>query len=397
MKTHSLERLYRQRKDNKWQICEISISQEENEPLKPAFIFTLHGIEDGKQQTDTKVITEGKNIGKSNETTIWDQAISEAESKWNKKSDEGYNTTKVSKADASFLPQLAYEYNDRISSVFRAMKKAKAKSVTIDIQPKLDGVRAFVREVNKKPQMFTRKGKNVSTVIPHILKQLSKLEPGLVADGEVYSIEGNIQAIAGAMNKKEYDADRHADLIFVIFDAYVEAEPGLSFPERLNRIRKYADGVNVIMIDQYDFAMGVCQRHTVSSEGQLTPLVLRAHRDAVDQGFEGVMVRSTASPYVVQKRDISLLKFKQFFDEEYKIVDIITPKTGRDKGTAIYVCETQDKQQFNCSPFGTVEERKLIYETRDQHIGKMLSVQYQDLTDDGKPRFPKGIAIRDYE
>ena len=32
-----------------------------------------------------------------------------------------------------------------------------------------------------------------------------------------------------------------------------------------------------------------------------------------------------------------------------------------------------------------------------EYVGKKLTVRYQELTDDGIPRFPVGIAIRDYE
>jgi hypothetical protein len=34
---------------------------------------------------------------------------------------------------------------------------------------------------------------------------------------------------------------------------------------------------------------------------------------------------------------------------------------------------------------------------RGDYIGKDLTVQFFELTDDGVPRFPVGIAVRDYE
>jgi DNA ligase-1 len=33
----------------------------------------------------------------------------------------------------------------------------------------------------------------------------------------------------------------------------------------------------------------------------------------------------------------------------------------------------------------------------DEYIGKMLTVRFQELTTDRVPRFPVGLAIRDYE
>ena len=38
-----------------------------------------------------------------------------------------------------------------------------------------------------------------------------------------------------------------------------------------------------------------------------------------------------------------------------------------------------------------------MFKNGDKYMGKMLTVKYQNLTDLGVPRFPVGIAFRDYE
>jgi DNA ligase-1 len=52
-------------------------------------------------------------------------------------------------------------------------------------------------------------------------------------------------------------------------------------------------------------------------------------------------------------------------------------------------------------PNGTIESRKKLWAEWEANpndfIGKELTVQYQELTPKGIPRFPKGLAIRDYE
>ena len=70
---------------------------------------------------------------------------------------------------------------------------------------------------------------------------------------------------------------------------------------------------------------------------------------------------------------------------------------GAEVGCVIWICETEDKKQFACRPRGTREERQELFATGAEHVGKMLTVRYQELTDDGLLRFPVGIAIRDYE
>jgi DNA ligase-1 len=48
-------------------------------------------------------------------------------------------------------------------------------------------------------------------------------------------------------------------------------------------------------------------------------------------------------------------------------------------------------------PRGTHEDRADLFKDGDSYIGKKLTVRYQELTEDGIPRFPVGIAFRDYE
>lgn len=46
---------------------------------------------------------------------------------------------------------------------------------------------------------------------------------------------------------------------------------------------------------------------------------------------------------------------------------------------------------------GTIESRKKMLDNVDSYHGKMLTVKYQEISADGAPRFPVGIAFRDYE
>jgi len=76
-------------------------------------IVTMHGYSDGKKQVDKKEIKVGKNIGRSNETSPWEQALSQAKSTWNKKKDNNYYEVLPKKEDMVKLPMLALEYSKR--------------------------------------------------------------------------------------------------------------------------------------------------------------------------------------------------------------------------------------------------------------------------------------------
>lgn len=106
------------------------------------------------------------------------------------------------------------------------------------------------------------------------------------------------------------------------------------------------------------------------------------------------MIRSHTGSYVIGQRDVQLLKYKDFLDDEFTIIDVLEGG-GKEKGCAIFVCETKDKQAFNVRPRGTAEARKEMFADRKDYIGKPLTVQFQNLSDDGVPRFPTGIAVRE--
>ena len=115
----------------------------------------------------------------------------------------------------------------------------------------------------------------------------------------------------------------------------------------------------------------------------------------VRDGHEGIMIREASSVYEIGKRSNYLLKYKAFQTEEYTIVDV-KEGSGREKGTAIWVCKVGD-QHFSVRPEGTLEVRRKFLEEKDKYIGKPLTVRFQNLTALGIPRFPVGVAVRDYE
>jgi DNA ligase-1 len=119
------------------------------------------------------------------------------------------------------------------------------------------------------------------------------------------------------------------------------------------------------------------------------------HDDYAEQGYEGIMIRDFKGLYKLAERSNHLLKFKAFQTEEYKIVGAEEGK-GRDAGTVIWICSS-DAGEFSVRPKGTVEDRTKWLRNKNKYIGKPLTVQFQNLTNGGIPRFPVGLAIRDYE
>jgi len=132
----------------------------------------------GKVIERQEVIREGKNLGKSNETSPYEQAVSEAESRYRRQIKKGYSVnipTDTSKADSNSLglpkPMLA-----------RPIDKVATVEFPAHVQPKLDGYRALVTKRNGRTLMYSRGGDEITTM-GHILEHLDdKLKEGQTID-----------------------------------------------------------------------------------------------------------------------------------------------------------------------------------------------------------------------
>jgi DNA ligase-1 len=107
------------------------------------------------------------------------------------------------------------------------------------------------------------------------------------------------------------------------------------------------------------------------------------------------MIRSKEGIYK-HSRSIDLLKYKEFQDDEYEVIGFEQGQ-GLEDGCVIWVCRTAEGKTFHCRPRGSRESRCELFQQGANHIGKKLTVRFQELTDEGIPRFPVGISLRDYE
>jgi ATP-dependent DNA ligase len=107
-------------------------------------------------------------------------------------------------------------------------------------------------------------------------------------------------------------------------------------------------------------------------------------------GYEGQMIRVLDSEYE-NKRSKHLLKHKSFIDAEFEIRGVVEGKgklTGK-IGKLVF-------DGFDSAVNGDHEYLEMLFKQGDL-IGKKATVKYFELTTDGIPRFPKVIAIRDFE
>lgn len=360
----------------------IHVEEHEAEPQAHGKIVITRGLLDGKKTSTTEWIKSGKNIGKINETTPVGQAIFNAESKRNKKLDDGYDYT-VEGSQAKFndllKPMLAQSYD----------KHKKKLQFPCFAQPKLDGIRCLARKRNGEVTLYSRKGK-VLDLVPHVNEALSYvLEDEQCADGELYVHGWDFQRIISAIKKTSEDTPL---IQYHIYD----------FPNMQNRDEPFSKRFNH---DTHERLLRV-PHHKFNPDGKsplarvATPIIntedqlVEYEEKSINAGYEGIMARNADSLYLFGYRSVDLLKVKRFLDAEYKIIGV-TDGVSIEEGCAIFTCITSDGQEFSVRPMGTHEERKQMFLDADTYLGKMLTVKYQELSNDGVPRFPVGLHTRE--
>jgi ATP-dependent DNA ligase len=369
----ALPTLYCKSKTGKTQVWNIEVIE--------ANIRVSYGYEGGTVTVNEKTITSGKNLGKKNATTAAEQAVLEARSTWDKKKTGGYaeslddaHVPGVADAAAvaaheAILPMLAHDYH----------KRGKDIKFPCYVQAKLDGVRCIF----KNGILTSRQGK-VFPNMEHIVNDLKDVE--LVLDGELYSDTLTFQQFVGLVRKKKHNAAEKVLLRQVKYWVYdcVNDKP---FSERNAALRE--------MFVNHEHLYPFVQR--LNTEECKTKSELKGFHDRyVADGKEGLIIRNSAGLYQLAARSKDLQKYKEFEDAEFTVVEF-TDGEGSEKGLVIWVCETEDKKKFSVRPRGTHEDRAELFNDAESYVGKKLTVRYQELTEDGIPRFPVGIAFRDYE
>jgi ATP-dependent DNA ligase len=305
---------------------------------KRYFDISVEKLSDGTANIIKKTGMVG---GKESVSTIhvklgYDSALKRAKTMWE------------NQKEIPILPMLANKWEDRHKYI----------SEPFYVQPKIDGVRLLVS--NKGG--ISRTGK----IVPGTEHLGKGLKEGEYLDGECYDPNKTFEEITSLFKTNPKALEFH------VFDYFDTNRPDLTFDQRLERV--------------------TVDTRWVKTKKDL-PIV---HKQYMDAGYEGTMIREASSVYEIGKRSNYLLKLKDFKTDEYKVIGM-RECNGKDVGTPTWVCLTENGQEFTVRPEGTQEKRREMFKNGDKYMGKMLTVKYQNLTELGVPRFPVGIAFRDYE
>ena len=378
--------------------------------------WTISGIyPDGKMTKTAPTFVEQKNVGKANETSLEQQVLNEVASKIQYQIDQGF-IYDIPNDEKRFEVSLANKYQDRI-------EKNKLDFPYI-VEPKLDGVRCYIKMVDGEIRMFSRKHKEF-VACPHIkenefIKKFFEIYPDAILDGELYNHElkddfNKIVSLVKKTKPKPEDLEESAKLVqYHCFDSYYPSEPQLLYLERKTRlldifeqngwVGHHLDDVNkdsfyLVGPGWVHYFIGGWKLES-ANEAYNETLVEHYIEKTVERGYEGIMLKKDV-PYFFG-RSFDMLKYKKFFDKEFKIVDFEEGNGNLVGIAAAVICETEDGQTFKAGVMGTQDYARDLFSFKDLYKGKMATIVYQALTPmkDGKggvPRFGKMREIRNYE
>lgn len=326
---------------------------------------SIAGLEDGKKVTSEWTFVEQKNVGRSNETSLEEQATSEMASEVQKKKDRGYfSDLKNINTFDKFKPMLAEKFED---------VEVNFAAGGVYSQPKLDGIRCIAR----KDGLWTRSGKEI-VAVPHIWESLQPFfenHPNMILDGELYNHElkddfNSITSMVRKTKPKSEDLVKSKELVqYHVYDVIVVDEPELEFRKReLLRYEALVDYIRIVPTMHVPTRTGLDSLY----EGYL------------EHGYEGQMVRIDR-PYE-NKRTKNLLKRKEFLTDEFEVVEVLEGQGNWQGCVKHFVLRLNSEKTFQAGVRGDMDTLRAMW--KNQEKPDWVTLRYFTPTPDGVPRFP---------
>lgn len=347
----TLPKLYKKTKTGAIQLCSITVNG-------PIYTVEFGQVGGAMQTKDTTA--KPKNIGKANETTAEQQALSEAQSKWQKKVDSGYSEDPSGEITVK-LPMKVKTYQDQKDNI----------KFPCYGSPKLNGVNSIFRLDDNNNLTHWSRGGNQYPMLEHkeeFIKTTLQMMKLKEVNGETYKHGAHLEDITSAVKKKN---ELTPELEFYAFEF-----PELSDPFEDKRYILHASDFATPEIVELMSHEEIEEYHTV----------------CVAAGYEGIIIRNAACTYEYNVRSSNAFKYKKAMDAEFQIVDCEADKNKE----AVFHCITKEGKIFKVKPKGTRTERQqMVLDFETKYLNKWLKVEFECYSQYMVPQKPVGICVRD--
>lgn len=305
----------------------------------------------------------------------------------------------------------------------KAYERTMKLNMPVLVDTKFDGMRMWVRGTGDGTFIEgLSRGNKAFKHVGHILKECQRLmaflPPGSAIDGEMWSSKFDFQKITSIGRKVLEEDPDMINMEYHVFDVYWIDNP--PFEVRRNVLanalaeyysEKFGVPFPVDFYGQGDYSQlhgpgGTNIFLTKLHPAQSHEDIEKIYKYYLSLGYEGAIIRKLAngappgtpaykeSQYLMGK-GTHFLKVKPDIDEEALVVGIEDAK-GKEKGCAKLVVRDIRGNTFSIR-MGNYEERRGWMAHPHTIIGKAVTIRYQNLTNAGVPRFPRGVVVRDYE
>lgn len=292
---------------------------------------------------------------------------------------------------------LAHKYQDK-SHTLSLDEDGDTFSKVYYGQPKLDGIRCFITKMSDGSVQYISRTNKPFTPFEHITKVVSPLlSVGDILDGELFNPSIPFVNIESIVNS---DSDRFIldettgarlfsdkDIQFHMYDYIPKDGDVLPYSARLKLI---TDMLSTYFSDSSNPIKSVLTErlNTITD-------MKKKFSTWVQEGYEGLMLRSGESLYEFNERSLGLLKYKEMFDEEFQITDVI--ESENEPGQPVFIVDLRNGQTCSVRKKGNKKVNTEFLINKKDVIGKWLTVQYQTKTAYDNLAFPVGLEIRQGE
>jgi DNA ligase-1 len=273
------------------------------------------------------------------------------------------------------------------------------------LEPKLDGVRCItiVNYDARTVVQYTRNGKvleNFSHISDSLLDIIDDLGRSYVLDGEVVS--NSFQELMKQVHRK--DDVQASDACLMLFDIIplIEFQNGkstLGQRRRTNLLKSFKS-----VFDRCGH-IDIISQTEVNLDEMVGEVQFKAfNKDAIDAGFEGIMIKDPNALYEC-KRSTSWLKQKPFIEVSLTVTGF-EEGTGRNEGRlGALICEGEDdgKRILVNVGSGFSDDQRLDYWVdKETMVGQIVEVRAdaatisQDSTNVYSLRFPRFLRFRGF-
>jgi ATP-dependent DNA ligase len=291
---------------------------------------------------------------------------------------------------AAFGENYIKEFNIQLANTYKQEKKYKPK--TWLASHKLDGLRCYYvykrrpefPDHVKSGRLYTRNGHEIIG-FPDIVDECRALciaNKLNAIDGELYSHVIDFEEIQSiVITKKEIDETEKQSVQLNVFacdrDSFKNARDMVDFLSTMKN-SQYLYFLNYDEVDN-DYVK-----------------IIELHDLYVSRGYEGIMLRDPDEVHYNYKRSDILLKYKNFIEADFEIVEVQYGTEGKvlNRVNRFEIKGTYDGYNITAGVGSGLNDKKRAYyeilDKKGELVGQLVEIKFQNLTDDKTSlRFPR--------